>query len=93
MKRNQFLGYSLIILSWIFWGLMVVIPFFNFEVKVKALAISILFIATNIFWVGVFLAGKELVTRFRIGLKYKIWFEKKSIAKRIFNPKRNSLPK
>jgi hypothetical protein len=60
-------------LSYIFWGFIIVIPFLKLGFKTTSLAISILFICSNIFWLGVFPAGKELL------VKLKIWFKNKML--------------
>ena len=72
-KHTRIIGIALILLSWIFWGLVFAVPFFRLGVKHSAIAISILLAATNIFWVGTFLAGKEMIRTSRIWQKIKKW--------------------
>jgi hypothetical protein len=57
MKKKRILGLGLIFLSWIFWGLIIVIPFLKLDLQTKTIAISILLIASNIFWLGAILVG------------------------------------
>jgi hypothetical protein len=77
MKKSRILGFSLIILSWIFWGMIIVLPFLKLGIKTAAIAMTILLIASNIFWVGAILVGKELMQKYQIGPKIKRWFAKK----------------
>ena len=83
MKKNKIriLGFSLIILTWIFWGLIILIPFLKLGLKTSAILISILLIGTNIFYIGVFLVGKELMQKYNVWPKIKSWF-RKSIKKK-----------
>jgi VIT1/CCC1 family predicted Fe2+/Mn2+ transporter len=76
LNKTQILGIGLIVLSYIFWGLIFIIPFLRLGLKTSSIAISILFIGSNIFWVGVLLAGKELLVKFKIWRKCKSWFIK-----------------
>jgi hypothetical protein len=78
MKKGQLIGFALIILSWIFWGLVFIIPFLKLGIKTTALAVTSLLIATNIFWLGVFLSGKEVLAKFQIMQKIKTLFSGKN---------------
>jgi hypothetical protein len=78
MKKGQLIGFALIILSWIFWGLVFIIPFLKLGIKTTALAVTSLLIATNIFWLGVFLSGKEVLVKFQIMQKVKTLFSGKN---------------
>jgi hypothetical protein len=66
MKKGHWLGIGLIILSWVFWGLVFIIPFLKLGSKTTTIVITSLLIATNIFWLGVFLSGKEVLAKFQI---------------------------
>jgi hypothetical protein len=72
MKKGQLIGFALIILSWIFWGLVFIVPFLKLGIKTTTLVVTVLLIATNIFWLGVFLSGKEVLAKFQIMQKIKI---------------------
>jgi hypothetical protein len=76
MKSNmqRILGISMILLTWVFWGIIIVIPFLKLGVKTSAILISGLLVATNLFWVGIFLVGKEYAQRFQIMKKLKKLF-------------------
>jgi predicted membrane protein len=76
-KVQRILGISLIILTWIFWGMIFVIPFLKLGVKLSAILITALLIGTNAFWVGLFLVGKEFAEKFKIKAKLKKWFSRK----------------
>ncbi len=78
MNKIQILGIGLIILSYVFWALIFLIPFLKLGSKNTAIAIPILFIGSNIFWLGVFLAGKELLLKFKIWQRIKTRFNKNS---------------
>ncbi|MFA5972780.1 MAG: transporter suffix domain-containing protein [Lentimicrobiaceae bacterium] len=80
MKKTQVLGIGLIILSWIFWGMIIVIPFLKLGIRTTSIAITILLIASNIFWLGAFLAGKELLLKYKVWFRLKQWLSKKKIS-------------
>jgi hypothetical protein len=71
LNKIQILGIGLILLSYIFWGLIFLIPFLKLGLKTSSIAITILFIGSNIFWLGIFLAGKELMLKLKILQKIK----------------------
>jgi hypothetical protein len=77
LNRIQLLGIALILLSYIFWAIIFLIPFLKLGFKTSSIAITLLFIGSNIFWVGAFLAGKGLLLKFKIWQKIKNRFNKK----------------
>jgi hypothetical protein len=76
-KAQRILGISLILLTWVFWGMIFVIPFLKLGVKLSAILITALLIGTNAFWIGIFLVGKEYAKKFRVVEKLKKWFRRK----------------
>jgi predicted membrane protein len=76
-KMRRLFGFGLIFITWLFWGIIFLIPFLKLGVKLSAILITILLIATNIFWVGVFLLGKEYAEKFKIRTRLKLWFARK----------------
>jgi len=70
------LGISLIILTWLIWGVIFLLPFLKLTVREYAIAYPVLLIATNLFWVGTFLVGKEIARKFNIFRKIRNWFSK-----------------
>ena len=76
MTKKRLLGFCLILLSWIFWGMIIVIPFLKLGGKTTTIAITVLLIASNIFWVGAILVGKELIEKLRIWTFIRTWIEK-----------------
>jgi len=72
----RILGISLIIFSWLIWAMIIILPFFKLTVTQYAIAYPILLVATNIFWVGAALVGKELIQKYNILSKIKMWFKK-----------------
>jgi hypothetical protein len=70
------LGISLIILTWIIWGVIFLLPFFKLTVREYAIAYPVLLIATNLFWIGTFLVGKEIARKYNIFRKIKTWLSK-----------------
>jgi hypothetical protein len=64
----------MILLTWVFWGIIFVIPFLKLGIRNSAMLITGLLIATNLFWVGIFLVGKEYARKFQIMAKLKKWF-------------------
>ena len=80
-KYARIIGISLIILSWVIWGVIFILPFFKPTLKQYAIAYPILLAATNIFWVGAVLVGKELVQKYNLILKAKKLFKRLSKKK------------
>jgi hypothetical protein len=78
MKRKfiRILGISLILLSWIIWGVIIILPFLRLTLKQYAFAYPILFAATSIFWVGAALVGKEIIQKYNLLSKLKRWFKR-----------------
>jgi hypothetical protein len=76
-KAQRILGISLILLTWVFWGMIFVIPFLNLSVRLSAILIAALLIGTNAFWIGLFLVGKEYAKKFQIMAKLKKWYHRK----------------
>jgi hypothetical protein len=78
MKRKfiRILGVSLIVFTWIIWGVIFILPFFKLTLTQYAIAYPILLVATNIFWVGAALVGKELVQKYNLLPKVKKWFKR-----------------
>ena len=78
-KNNQIkLGIILILLSGVAFGVMLLIPFLDFENKYKVIGSSSAFIAMEVlFWVGGLLVGKELFMKYKSWLNPKNWFRKK----------------
>jgi hypothetical protein len=72
------LGIGLILLSGVFFGLMFVFPFLNFEGKTKVFLTSASLVAMEVsFWVGGIFVGKELFTKYKSYLNPKSWFKKR----------------
>jgi len=78
MKRKflRILGYSLIVLTWIIWGVIFILPFFKLSVTQYAIAYPILLAATSIFWVGAALVGKDLIQKYNLVSKVKMWVKR-----------------
>ncbi len=74
-KFSRILGISLIVFSWILWGVIFVLPFIKLTLSQYAIVYPVILVSTNIFWIGAALVGKELVRKFNILKKIKIWFK------------------
>ncbi|NLW37047.1 MAG: transporter suffix domain-containing protein [Peptococcaceae bacterium] len=71
-------GVILIILSFILYGGLFIVPFTPFTFGTKAAISSILIVSGEIsFWVGGFILGKELVMKYRRYMNPLRWFKKK----------------
>ncbi|MCX6250219.1 MAG: transporter suffix domain-containing protein [Bacteroidetes bacterium] len=75
-KFTRILGVSLIILTWIIWGMIFILPFFKLTLAQYAIAYPVLLAATNIFWIGAALVGKELIQKYNLLSKVKSWFKR-----------------
>ena len=73
-KVQRILGISLILLTWVFWGMIFVIQFLKLGVRLSAILIAALLIGTNAFWIGIFLVGKEYAKKIHVLAKLKKWF-------------------
>ena len=73
---SRILGVSLIVFSWVLWGVILVLPFFKLTLTQYAVVYPVILVATNIFWVGAALVGKELVRKFNVLTKINMWFKK-----------------
>jgi hypothetical protein len=62
---SQILGFSLIIFSWILWGVILVLPFLKLNLTQYAIIYPVVLGATNIFWVGAALVGKDIIQKFK----------------------------
>lgn len=72
-------GISLVILSCVFYGALLLIPFTPYAVSTKAIISSILVILGEAsFWLGGFILGKEIIVKYRKYLNPLHWFKKKN---------------
>jgi len=77
-SRSVKLGILLILLSGLAFAAMLLIPFLNLENKFKVMGSGAAFVAMEVFfWVGGFLLGKELFTRYKSYLDPRRWFKGK----------------
>jgi hypothetical protein len=68
----QKLGLFLIIISFLPWLAMAILPFISLSVAQKALLVpALLVFAEVIFWLGALLVGKEVVQRYRRYLNFR----------------------
>ncbi len=71
------LGIGLVIASPVPWLLLLVLPFLPLSVVERAIAAGgLLVVAEVMFWVGVLLAGQEVVRRYRQQLRLKALWER-----------------
>ncbi len=75
-KFSRILGISLIVSSWILWGVILLLPFCKLTLTQYAIVYPVILISTNIFWIGAALVGKELVRKFNFLTKVKKWHKK-----------------
>ena len=80
-KWIRIIGIALILLTWIFWIIIFTIPFMHLGFKTAAIATTALLIATNIFYVGVILVGKELAEKYDVIKWIKKWWRNKKSAR------------
>jgi len=72
------IGILLIILSFVFYGLILLIPTLSVELKTKAIITTALVVVGEIaFWTGGIILGKEIVNKYRSYLNPKNWFKRK----------------
>jgi len=79
-KWQKITGYSILILSGILWGLILVIPFLHFSKKQVAELLAIMIIAGEItFYLSILLLGKSIILKIKSYLTF--WKRKKSHGK------------
>jgi len=66
--------------------MIILIPFLKLGLRTSSIAITFLFIGSHIFWVGAFLAGKELLLKFKIGQKIKNIYRKNNSSDTLTTP-------
>lgn len=72
------LGLTLVLLSLIFFALLVIIPLLNIERQTKITYTTISFITAEVlFYTGGFLIGKEVFRKYKAYLNPINWFKKK----------------
>ena len=79
----QWLGLGLIVFALLFLPIIAVIPFLPISIQKKAVFISALAIGGQVItWAGVFLAGKEIVSRYKKYLDPRNWFRRSGEEKK-----------
>ncbi|PLT33757.1 transporter suffix domain-containing protein [Bacillus sp. V5-8f] len=74
-KRN--IAITLVVLSTIFYVLILVVPFFPFDVKTKVIISSVFAVIGEItFWIGGIILGKAMLRKYRKKLNPANWFRK-----------------
>lgn len=72
-------GIFFVILSFVFYGALLLIPFTPYAVATKASIGTILVISGEAsFWIGAFIVGREAVIKYRKYLNPLKWFNKKN---------------
>jgi len=80
--RLRSLGIWLVVLSFVLYGALPLVPFLPLPLEGKALAASALIVAGEAaFWIGGFILGKEFVTRFKRYFSPAYWIRRKGREK------------
>lgn len=73
------IGIVLFVLSFVFYGLILLVPMLSVSLKIKTIITTSLVITGEIaFWSGGLILGKEVVKRYRSLFNPKNWFKTKS---------------
>jgi len=76
------LGVALIIVSFVKWGLLLLIPFLPYSGRVKVGIMSVVLVLAEItFWAGVLLVGEETYKKYKDYINPKRWFNKRRTKK------------
>ena len=79
LSKPRKLGISLVILSFILYGFILLVPFIPYSTSIKVTISSVLAILGEIsFWVGGIILGKEVIARYKKYISPFSWFKKKS---------------
>jgi hypothetical protein len=66
---------SLILLSGLFFGMILVVPFFPVSLTTKGVLVTVCIISGEVaWWVGVAVAGKQMITKYKRYLNPRNWF-------------------
>lgn len=78
LKHATKIGLGLMIVSCIFYAGLFALPFLPFSTTAKAgIGTGIIVLGEGSFWLGVLIAGKEVMKRYRNYLNPLRWFRKK----------------
>ena len=73
------LGICLVVLSFILYGFILLVPFIPYSTSIKVTISSVLAILGEIsFWVGGIILGKEVIARYKKYMNPFSWFKRKS---------------
>jgi hypothetical protein len=77
MSWSKRIGIFLVVMSFVFYGLIPVLPFLPFSTSMKIAAAPLLaLLGELVFWPGGFLLGREVVDRYKSYLNPCNWFVK-----------------
>ena len=77
-NKLRIVGIILVVLSFVFYGLIVLLPFLPYSVSTKAVFTSCLVVlGEGSFWVGAIILGREFANKFRRYLNPLRWFKNK----------------
>jgi len=79
LKFTRVLGVSLIVGSWGLWGILLALPFMKLTITQYAIAGPAILVSTNIFWIGAALVGKDLILKYNILGRIKVWLAGRSV--------------
>jgi len=72
------LGWLLIMISFVCWGVIVILPFFPLSLSFKTASITFaVILAEVLFWIGAVFVGKEVVAKYKAQLHPKNWRKKR----------------
>ena len=75
---SRWLGAGILILSFAFYGSLLLLPFLSIDGVTKAAAVPVLIVLGEIaFWIGGILLGKEVVARYRHFFNPRYWRRQK----------------
>jgi hypothetical protein len=78
-KLLNTIAISLILLSGLFFGMIFVIPFFPLSLTTKGVLVTVSIICGEVaWWVGVAVAGKQVLTKYKRYLNPRNWFSRKN---------------
>lgn len=76
-SRLRKFGVTLIVFSCFFYGALLLVPFTNYTIGIKAVISSILVVLGEVsFWIGGFILGKEVIHKYRKYLNPLNWFKR-----------------
>jgi hypothetical protein len=77
VKKLRKVGLTCVVLSFVFYGAILLVPFLPYPTSTKvAISTALAVIGEASFWIGGFILGKEFIAKYRRYFNPLLWFKK-----------------